>query len=311
MKSVLHIAPSADAGTNKHQHVALARHNNIIRHSTTVTQAPTLKKPDPTGPQLCLAAGRLRIAAHCPHTLRHEDRFPLVPRCRYACHRQYQHARYEWFSVRKRVQSAAVWRARRIMLMSLLCGRALAHVAVTNAADKEKAVNRDGCYVEFNHPLYVACVGLVTDLVNEVQWEARRVYRSCLLSLYTVDLPALVEPPGRVCCSIQAIAMFIGEFLCYIAFRVLQQVEQRRGDARHRGSLGCVPILPTPLTQLVPVVAVTRCVAAVVHGTDGKITTISDKPFNRFLLMLPACCDMSATSVMYIGLTLVGCCPTR
>jgi hypothetical protein len=40
-------------------------------------------------------------------------------------------------------------------------------------------------------------------------------------------------------------------------------------------------------------------------GADGKVITKSDKPFNRFLLMLPAMCDMSATSVMYIGLNLV------
>jgi hypothetical protein len=28
------------------------------------------------------------------------------------------------------------------------------------------------------------------------------------------------------------------------------------------------------------------------------------KPFNPFIFLLPACCDMTATSLMYLGLTL-------
>jgi len=61
----------------------------------------------------------------------------------------------------------------------------------------------------------------------------------------------------------QAVCMFLGEFLCLIAFHLF----------------------------------ICRAKA---QGTE----VARAKPFNRFVLLLPALCDMTATSLMYVGLSL-------
>eukprot|EP01138_Halocafeteria_seosinensis_P001551 gb/GECG01001589.1/.p1 GENE.gb/GECG01001589.1/~~gb/GECG01001589.1/.p1 ORF type:complete len:387 (+),score=37.68 gb/GECG01001589.1/:1-1161(+) len=63
----------------------------------------------------------------------------------------------------------------------------------------------------------------------------------------------------------QACGMFIGEFLCLFVFRILKWKNANSAKQKEVEAL---------------------------------------KPFNRVLLLLPACCDMTATSLMYIGLTL-------
>lgn len=66
----------------------------------------------------------------------------------------------------------------------------------------------------------------------------------------------------------QACGMFLGEFLCLLYFGYLTWASKR----------------------------------AVAQGKKPVIEKA--KPFNKFLLALPACCDMTGTSLMYVGLTL-------
>jgi uncharacterized membrane protein len=62
----------------------------------------------------------------------------------------------------------------------------------------------------------------------------------------------------------QAVCMFLGEFLCLLVFRALILRAQMKNEEPPKSS----------------------------------------KPFNRFILLLPALCDMTATSLMYTGLNL-------
>lgn len=68
----------------------------------------------------------------------------------------------------------------------------------------------------------------------------------------------------------QATCMFFGEFLCFVAFKVLYFVFSKHGDGREN-----------------------------VHSL-----TRGNRDFNPFILFLPALCDMTATSIMYVGLNL-------
>lgn len=67
--------------------------------------------------------------------------------------------------------------------------------------------------------------------------------------------------------SVQACGMFFGEFLCLVYFGYLVWRSNR-------------------------------------NPHDKKKVVERAKPFNKFLLALPACCDMCGTSLMYVGLTL-------
>ncbi|KRT78800.1 hypothetical protein AMK59_6550, partial [Oryctes borbonicus] len=69
---------------------------------------------------------------------------------------------------------------------------------------------------------------------------------------------------------VQALSMFFGEILCLVAFNVLYKVYSKRADG----------------------------------SEDANKFTKGNRSFNRFLLFIPAMCDMTATSLMYIGLNL-------
>ncbi|KAI4455094.1 hypothetical protein MML48_9g00003639 [Holotrichia oblita] len=69
---------------------------------------------------------------------------------------------------------------------------------------------------------------------------------------------------------VQALSMFFGEILCLVMFNVLYKIYSRRADG----------------------------------SEDANIFTKGNRSFNRFLLFIPAMCDMTATSLMYIGLNL-------
>ncbi|XP_069702216.1 solute carrier family 35 member F6-like [Periplaneta americana] len=69
---------------------------------------------------------------------------------------------------------------------------------------------------------------------------------------------------------VQAVSMFIGEMLCFLAFKCLFFYYFRKHDGSH----------------------------------DEMKILKGNRSFNPFLLLPPAMCDMVATSVMYIGLTL-------
>ncbi|KAK5978018.1 Solute carrier family 35 member F6 [Trichostrongylus colubriformis] len=79
---------------------------------------------------------------------------------------------------------------------------------------------------------------------------------------------------------LQATCMFFGEFLCLVAFFVIY------GYRKHRWN------------------------AANISGESGSITDITSDSepqlpqFNPFVFLPPACCDILATSIMYIGLNL-------
>ncbi|KAK5638532.1 hypothetical protein RI129_012827 [Pyrocoelia pectoralis] len=68
----------------------------------------------------------------------------------------------------------------------------------------------------------------------------------------------------------QASCMFLGEFLCYVAFKVLYKVLSRRCNG----------------------------------SEDVHELTKGNRDFNKFKLFIPAMCDMTSTSLMYIGLNL-------
>ncbi|XP_022906156.1 solute carrier family 35 member F6 [Onthophagus taurus] len=69
---------------------------------------------------------------------------------------------------------------------------------------------------------------------------------------------------------VQALSMFFGEFLCLVMFNILYKVYSRRRDG----------------------------------SEDVHVLTKGNRHFNRFILLIPAMCDMTATSIMYIGLNL-------
>lgn len=68
----------------------------------------------------------------------------------------------------------------------------------------------------------------------------------------------------------QSAFMFLGEALCFLAFKILYYYYNRRGD-------GLV---------------------------DNNVLTKGSRIFNPFILLVPALCDMFATSIMYIGLNM-------
>ena len=77
----------------------------------------------------------------------------------------------------------------------------------------------------------------------------------------------------------QAICMFIGEFMCLIAFFIIYFIQKVRWNKRIEGDGG------------------------VVSELDGETAPTIPK-FNVFIFLPPALCDIIATSLMYIGLNL-------
>ncbi|XP_067211912.1 solute carrier family 35 member F6 isoform X3 [Linepithema humile] len=68
----------------------------------------------------------------------------------------------------------------------------------------------------------------------------------------------------------QSSFMFFGEALCFIAFKIFYIYYNRRGDG----------------------------------SVDNNVLTKGSRIFNPFILLIPALCDMFATSIMYIGLNM-------
>ncbi|XP_011865437.1 PREDICTED: solute carrier family 35 member F6 [Vollenhovia emeryi] len=68
----------------------------------------------------------------------------------------------------------------------------------------------------------------------------------------------------------QSLFMFFGEALCFLAFKVFYYYYNRRSDG----------------------------------SVDNHVLTKGSRIFNPFLLLVPALCDMFATSIMYIGLNM-------
>jgi len=90
----------------------------------------------------------------------------------------------------------------------------------------------------------------------------------------------------------QALCMFIGEFLCLVFFygRVLYR---RRGPwlygrAGGQGGGG----------------GASQALLGGGGGGGGRVRQKERKDFNPIIFLLPACCDMTGTSCMYVGLTL-------
>lgn len=69
---------------------------------------------------------------------------------------------------------------------------------------------------------------------------------------------------------VQAVSMFIGEMLCLVAFKVIYY----------------------------------RCKRRQPGSEDDHELTRGNRNFNPFVFVVPALCDMTATSIMYIGLNL-------
>ncbi|XP_070166308.1 solute carrier family 35 member F6 [Polyergus mexicanus] len=68
----------------------------------------------------------------------------------------------------------------------------------------------------------------------------------------------------------QSLFMFIGEALCFLAFKIFYYYYNRRADG----------------------------------SVDNNVLTKGSRIFNPFILLVPALCDMFATSIMYIGLNM-------
>ncbi|CAL1686657.1 unnamed protein product [Lasius platythorax] len=68
----------------------------------------------------------------------------------------------------------------------------------------------------------------------------------------------------------QSLFMFIGEAFCFLAFKILYYYYNRRADG----------------------------------SVDNNVLTKGSRIFNPFILLVPALCDMFATSIMYIGLNM-------
>ncbi|OTF74331.1 transmembrane protein C2orf18-like protein [Euroglyphus maynei] len=70
---------------------------------------------------------------------------------------------------------------------------------------------------------------------------------------------------------LQAVAMFLGEFLCFLVYKLMFRYYMRRNDNNEEE-------LPDSIK--------------------------GNRKFNPFIFMIPALCDMTATSIMYIGLNM-------
>ncbi|TGZ54493.1 solute carrier family 35 member F6 isoform X1 [Temnothorax longispinosus] len=68
----------------------------------------------------------------------------------------------------------------------------------------------------------------------------------------------------------QSLFMFFGEALCFLAFKIFYYYYNRRGDG----------------------------------SVDNNVLIKGTRVFNPFILLVPALCDMFATSIMYIGLNM-------
>ncbi|XP_029172197.1 solute carrier family 35 member F6 isoform X2 [Nylanderia fulva] len=68
----------------------------------------------------------------------------------------------------------------------------------------------------------------------------------------------------------QSLFMFIGEAFCFLAFKILYYYYNRRADG----------------------------------SVDNNVLTKGSRMFNPIILLVPALCDMCATSIMYIGLNM-------
>lgn len=68
----------------------------------------------------------------------------------------------------------------------------------------------------------------------------------------------------------QSSFMFLGEMMCFLVFKVIYHYYNRKADG----------------------------------SVDSSILTKGARTFNPFVLLLPAMCDMIATSIMYVGLVL-------
>lgn len=68
----------------------------------------------------------------------------------------------------------------------------------------------------------------------------------------------------------QSLFMFIGEAFCFLAFKILYYYYNRRADG----------------------------------SVDNNVLTKGSRIFNPIILLVPALCDMCATSIMYIGLNM-------
>ncbi|VDP44994.1 unnamed protein product [Heligmosomoides polygyrus] len=79
---------------------------------------------------------------------------------------------------------------------------------------------------------------------------------------------------------LQATCMFFGEFLCLVAFFVIYGYKKYRWNRSNiSGELGAIADITSDSEPQVP-------------------------QFNPFVFLPPACCDILATSIMYIGLNL-------
>ncbi|XP_076627281.1 transport and golgi organization 9 [Colletes latitarsis] len=68
----------------------------------------------------------------------------------------------------------------------------------------------------------------------------------------------------------QSSFMFVGEMMCLVVFKVVYYYYSRRGDG----------------------------------SVDNNTLTKGSQTFNPFILLIPALCDMCATSIMYVGLSM-------
>lgn len=92
------------------------------------------------------------------------------------------------------------------------------------------------------------------------------LYKSYSFSYFLINF--------NICCihffylySFQACGMFLGEFSCFITFYILLCIERKKSDPSERDKIG-------------------------------------PQKFNPVIFLVPALCDLTATSTMYVGLNL-------
>lgn len=100
--------------------------------------------------------------------------------------------------------------------------------------------------------------------------------------------------------------MFLGEALCFVAFKILYYYYSRRGvsisDSRFFSRFVCLGFSLWRNRWAVSFAAL--LIPSQDGSVDNNALTKGSRIFNPLLLLVPALCDMFATSIMYIGLNM-------
>ena len=88
---------------------------------------------------------------------------------------------------------------------------------------------------------------------------------------------------------LQACGMFVGEMMCMVAFYLVKYYRKRKARQQSRNNSG-IEVEQTEEEQE--------------NLDNGQEIGPQAVPFNPLIFLPPALCDMTATSIQYIGLTL-------